>query len=218
MPAWESEPPFVPAHFPLKANLAYRSWRQDSDLAGLSVNGKIGILPPRSVDLDRSLTLPARQRNAMPLYVFIWNMLAWSLTVAVMCPLTIPWAYLAYKIWHGNKEIEEDFAEEIWSRSWRASLYFAVFAALFAGGDYFVLDWADFPPGVVHIVFLCGFLGLAAGIMVYCFSMEDYLQGLNLAVIYLYLPTSVFVVLWWLIEWNWLFTAVRAWLKDPTTP
>ncbi|MBI1830645.1 MAG: hypothetical protein HYR84_04255 [Planctomycetes bacterium] len=151
-----------------------------------------------------------------PLYIFSWNMLAWTLSVAILFPLTIPWAVLAYKIWHGGKEMQDEFADEIWSRGWRASLFFAVAAALFIGIDYVLIEMlVDLPAGLVHTVFFAGFLALASGIMIYCFSLEDFLQGLSVAVIYLFIPTTIFVVLWWIVEWNWLFTFIRGWLRDP---
>jgi hypothetical protein len=154
----------------------------------------------------------------MPLYLFVWKLLAWSITVAVLFPLTIPWAALSYKIWHGNKPIDEELSEEIWSRAWRASLFFAIAAVVFLVLDFITgdADWLALPAGLVHIVCYLGFLAVAACIMHYCFSMEDFLQGLNLAVIFLYIPMAVLFVLWLLIGWNVLFTYVLSWLREPT--
>ncbi|MBM3992907.1 MAG: hypothetical protein FJ303_01945 [Planctomycetes bacterium] len=152
------------------------------------------------------------------LYIFSWNMLAWTLSVSVLFPLTAPWAVYAYKIWHGVKEIREEFEDELWPRGWRASLFFALAAVGITALDYFVIEMlVDLPAGIVHFVLLIGFLGLASGIMIYCFSLEDFFQGLNITVIYLFIPTTIFVILWWIVEWNVLFTFVRSWLKDPKT-
>jgi hypothetical protein len=157
----------------------------------------------------------------MPLYNFVWNLLAWSITVAVLFPLTIPWTVLAYKIWNGNKELEEEFAEEMWARAWRASLAFALAGVLIVGLDYATVDWLGLPASIVHCVYYIGFLTLAAGIMHYCFFMEDLFQGLNLAVIFLYIPTFVLFLLWLLIRSLFsfgLFSYVLSWLKDPAAP
>jgi hypothetical protein len=154
----------------------------------------------------------------MPLYLFFWNMLAWSITIAVLCPLTIPWAWLSYKIWHGNKPIEEEMDEELWTRSFWASFYMALASVVWLFLDYEAVEWTEFPSGPVHTVFYLSFLALAAYIMLHSFSLEDFFQGLNLAVIYLYIPTGVFFVLWLLIRGfltYGLFSYVLSWLKDP---
>ena len=151
----------------------------------------------------------------MPLYQFFWNMLAWSITIAVLCPLTMPWAWFSYKIWHGNKPIEEEMDEELWTRSFWASFYMALASVVWLFVDYGIVEWTEVPAWLIHMVFYLSFLALAAFIMLHCFSLEDFFQGLNIAVIYLYVPVSVLIVLWWLIKWNPLFTFVLSWLKDP---
>ena len=63
-------------------------------------------------------------------------MLVWSATVALLFPLTIPWAKLAYKIWQGHKEIDEELAEQMWIRATLASF------ALFVVAVALVLGWS----------------------------------------------------------------------------
>jgi hypothetical protein len=152
----------------------------------------------------------------MELYLFIRNVLAWSLTAAVIWPVMFPWAKLAYKIWHGSKPIDEELNEELWWRSAYASLAMTLAAAVFLLLDFATIDWLDLPAGPVHIGFIVTYLALAAVIMHYCFSMEDFFQGLSLAVIYLCIPTALLYVFWLLIGWNVLFTYVLTWLKEPS--
>ena len=151
-------------------------------------------------------------------YRFPYYMLAWTLTVAGMGVITFPWAMLAYKIWHGDKPIDEELREELLQRSWYFGWALAFAAAVFMVLDYFTIDeaWIGLPAGPIHIVYLLGFLCLTAWWMMYFFSLEDFLQGLILAVIYLYLPTALFVVTWG-YRWNLLYTYVLGWLKDPIT-
>ena len=153
----------------------------------------------------------------MELYLFIWKMLAWSLTAAVIWPVMFPWANLAYKIWHGSKPIDEELGEELWWRSAYASLAMTLAAAVFLLLDFATIDWLDLPAGPVHIVVTVTYLALAAVIMHYCFSMEDFFQGLSLAVIYLCIPMALLYVFWLLIGWNILFTYVLSWLKEPSS-
>jgi hypothetical protein len=148
-------------------------------------------------------------------YLFIWNMLAWSLAVAGFPPLTIPWGVMAFKIWHGTKPIDEELSDELWSRSWRASVMMFLAAIGFLLLDFVAADWLGLPVGPVHIVFLVVFLAAAAGLMMHYFSMEDFFQGLSMTILYLYIPAALLVPLWWLIGWNPLFTYVLSWLVQP---
>lgn len=159
--------------------------------------------------------------HRMELYLFVWNMLAWSITAALCQPLMIVWLRYAYNVWHGRKPIEEELEEELWPRSWRASLWtsFAVIALLLL--DYATIDWLDLPAGPVHVVYLISLLAASGGLMYYFFFMEDFFQGLSLAVIYLYIPVAVLFVLW-LVALRFipigLLSFVQSWLKNPELP
>jgi hypothetical protein len=150
-------------------------------------------------------------------YRFPYYMLAWTVTVAIMGLVTFPWAMLAFKIWHGNKPIDEDLREDLLRRSFFSGWALAGAAALCVLLDYVMVndDWLGLPAGPLHIVFLLSFLGVAAWWMMYFFSLEDFFQGLMLATIYLYLPTALMVIIWWGVRWNPLFTYLLGWLKDP---
>ena len=147
---------------------------------------------------------------------FPYYILAWTLTVALLGIVTFPWAMLAYKIWHGSKEIDEDFREELLQRSWRAGWSLAFASAIFVVLDYVTVsdDWFGLPAGPGHIVYLIAFVCLAGWWMMYFFSLEDFLQGFILAVIYLYLPMALFVLTFG-YRWNLVFIYVLTWLKDP---
>jgi hypothetical protein len=82
--------------------------------------------------------------------------------------------------------------------------------------DYLAVDdgWLGLPAGPMHVVILIAFLALAAWWMMYFFYLEDFFQGLMLAMIYLYLPTALFVLSCG-HRWNPLFEYVLSWLKEP---
>ena len=154
----------------------------------------------------------------MELYQPIYYLFAWSLTVAILGFIAFPWAMIAFKVWHGFTPIDEDLKDELLQRSlylgWTLGGGALVFAVLdFASTD---ADWLALPAGPMHMVFFLLFLAFAAWMAMFFFSMEDFFQGLSLAVIYLYIPASLLFVLWLLIRWNWLYVSVLAWLKAPT--
>ncbi len=143
-------------------------------------------------------------------------MLAWSITVAVLGIVTFPWAIYAYKIWHGNKEIDEELSEELLSRSWYFGWALAFAAVVFTLLDYATITWFELPEGPIHIVYYISFVSLSAWWAIYFFGLEDFIQGLIFATIYLYLPTGILFVLWLIFRWNIVFTYVRSWLPMPT--
>ena len=151
----------------------------------------------------------------MAIYGFVLHLFAWSVFVAMLLPLTIPWSFLSYKIWHGAKEIDEDMSDEIWSRAWRVNGVLFLTAPVFLVLDYVAAMWLDLPAGPIHIVFYVAFMSFAAWMMMYFFSMEDFFQGLMLAVLHLYLPATLFFLIRLVISWNPLFTYILAWLKEP---
>ena len=152
----------------------------------------------------------------MEIYLFAQHLLAWSITIAVLGFIAFPWAIVAYKIWHGNKEIDEEMSEELFARSWRMGWVLGLSAIVVLFVDWLIVEQAAVPAGPVHVVFLMVLIALAAGLMFFFFYLEDFFQGLMLAAIYLFLPTAVFYVLWWLIGWNPLFSFILSWLTTPT--
>ena len=149
-------------------------------------------------------------------YRFPYYVLAWTVTVAITGIVAFPWAIVAFKIWHGSKPIDEELREELLQRSWYLGWALAAAAAVFVVLDYLAVDdgWLGLPAGPMHVVFLIAFLALAAWWMMYFFYLEDFFQGLMLAMIYLYLPTALFVLSWG-HRWNSLFGYVLSWLKEP---
>jgi len=152
----------------------------------------------------------------MQIYTFAQHMLAWSVTVAVLGFVTFPWAVVAYKIWHGNKPIDEDIKDELLIRSWFAGWTLGAASSAFVLLDYAAADegYLWLPAGPVHVVFFIGYLCIAAWALMYFFSMEDFFQGLSLAVIYLYVPTALLFALSYLFN-NPLQGYVLTWLVDP---
>src|SRR5262245_11733906 len=114
----------------------------------------------------------------MEIYSFVWHLFTWSVMVAILWPLMFPWLRVSYRIWHGRAPIEEELADELWVRSGIASAAITVSAIVFLFFDYAVVEFTEFPAGPVHVVFFVGLLAATAGIMYYCFYMEDFFQGL----------------------------------------
>src|SRR5215218_7301026 len=120
----------------------------------------------------------------MAIYDFVRQMLAWSILAAVLGFIGFPWGMLAYKIWHGNKEIDEELSEQLLIRSGMFGWALGVSAIAFLFLDYFIVSQFELPSGIVHLVFYIGFLSLAGWCALHFYSMEDFFQGLILAVIY----------------------------------
>lgn len=154
----------------------------------------------------------------MPVYLFVWKLLAWSITVVILLPLTIPWSVLAHRIWRGEKPLDEDMSDELWSRAWRVNLLLFFAAPLFVLLDHVTSSdsWLGLPPGPIHIVFFILFVAFVAWMMMYFFSMEDFFQGLMMATLHLYMPATVLFLLWLIIGWNPLYSYILGWLTTPT--
>ena len=158
----------------------------------------------------------------MDIFQFSWSVLAWTVTVAVLWPLNVPMAVLSFRIWRETKEADVE-ASELWIRAALASGSIAILIVLFVAVDYMLADLAELPAGPVHMVILIGFLALACWVMLYMFGLEDFFQGLSMAVIYLFLPMiALFLVngLLGLIDpslrfWDWPVRWAAAWLKQP---
>src|SRR5262249_16674062 len=74
-------------------------------------------------------------------------------------------------------------------------------------------DWADFPPGPIHVIVYIGYVPVAVWILTVFFAMDDLTHGLSLFMVYIYLPVFVLWVLNWPIGfWNPLLRFVGEYL------
>jgi hypothetical protein len=137
----------------------------------------------------------------MPLYLFVWGALAWTIAIAVLWPLTWPLGLYAYKLWHGPRPIEDEMQEELSRRAFWGSLFVMLTAWGFLVLDYMLATWAELPAGLVHLVVFLGLVSALAWLLMLYFALEDFFQALSLLIVYVYLP--VFVL--WLP--NWVFFA-----------
>jgi hypothetical protein len=128
------------------------------------------------------------------IFQFFWNALAWTVSVAVLCPLTTPMAALAFRIWRETRETDVE-GSELWIRSFLSSFLLALLSLAFVVVDYCLAELAELPPGPVHLLVFIGFIALSAPVMVYTFSLEDYFQGLSMSVIYLAIPVIALFLL-----------------------
>ncbi len=149
----------------------------------------------------------------MPIYLVVYYMLAWSVTVSVLGFIAFPWGMVAYKIWHGNKPIDQELREELLQRSFYAGWALAAVSIIFLTLDHATIVALDLPAGPVHLLYYLGFLSLSAWWMMYFFSLEDFIQGLIFTVLYLYIPTAL---LFLFRNWNPLYRYVLSWLPMPS--
>src|SRR5947209_697970 len=152
--------------------------------------GVPAIAPAEKRPWDLIRVMPAWESEAISLvdiFQFCWAALAWMTTIAVLWPVNAPMAALAFRIWRETKETDIE-GSELWTRAFLASAALAVLVIGFVLLDWLLADMAEFPPGPIHLVIFAGFVALAAWLMQYLFSLEDYFQGLSLVVIYLFLP------------------------------
>ena len=117
----------------------------------------------------------------------------------------------------GFKPIDEDLRDELLQRSLYFGWVLGITAVIFILLDFDTTDpdWLGLPAGFVHIIYYIAFLAVAAWIAMYFYSIDDYFQGLSMAVIYLYIPAALLYILWLIVRWNWLFTYVSSWLTVP---
>src|SRR3712207_5854391 len=133
----------------------------------------------------------------MDIYQFFWSALAWTVTVAVLFLLNVPMAALAFRIWQGGKRADHMDTDEFWKRSALAALVVALLSFVFVFLDYVLWAWMELPAGPVHLVVFVLYLSAVIWMMMLFFEIEDFFQGLSLALIYLYIP--VFVL--WVLNW-----------------
>jgi hypothetical protein len=161
----------------------------------------------------------------MELYNFFRGTLAWTATVACLWPLNAPLLAFAFKVQQGSKKIDME-NDEYWTRSFVTSFLLGLVTAGFIFVDYMLADWAELPPGPIHMIVYIGYVPLAVWILTLFFARDDLAEGLSLFMIYLYLPIFVLFTLNSLLGllspslrfWDLLLNLVYPWLKPvPTT-
>ena len=152
----------------------------------------------------------------MEFYYFLRGTLAWTATVALLWPLNIPLAALAYKIRLGpNKNPLKP--KEYWVRSGAVATVVAgiTLAALLL--DYVLAEEMDFPAGPIHLVVFMAYVPAAVWAIFVFFALEDLMQALSVFVIYIYLPVLVLYLLNEVIGfWQPLVDLAGGMLKVPT--
>ena len=148
----------------------------------------------------------------MELYNFVRGTLAWTATIACLWPINAPLLAFAFKVQQGAKPIDME-NDEYWTRSFVGSLVLGLVTAAFIFVDYMLTDWADFPPGPIHVIVYIGYVPVAVWILTVFFAMDDLTHGLSLFMVYIYLPVFVLWVLNWPIGfWNPLLRFVGEYL------
>jgi hypothetical protein len=157
------------------------------------------------------------EARAVDLFEFLRYTVAWTATIALLWPLNVPLAALAYKVRNGAKPIDMP-PSEFWTRSTFAALGLLVFAVAMVGLDYYLAFEAEFPPGPVHAIAFTAFLPVAAWYFFVLFALEDMGEGLGAAMLYLYLPMLVLLPLHGLFGvWGFMLNFVLGWLKTTVT-
>jgi hypothetical protein len=152
----------------------------------------------------------------MELYLFAWGTLAWTVTIAALWPLNVPLAWASYRIWHGNKPLDEETQDELWRRSTYGALAIAAASIAIVVLDYMLWNWAGLPAGLVHMIVLLALLPLATWLVMLFFAVEDFFEAFTLLLLYLYLPVFVLWLPNWLLGvWEPLLDFVKSWLEKP---
>ncbi|MFO0967119.1 MAG: hypothetical protein U0793_16255 [Gemmataceae bacterium] len=126
----------------------------------------------------------------MELFAFFRGLFAWMVTVALLFPVNVVFAALAYKVRNGPKELEID-SDEMWIRSGWAAFMFGLVTLGFVFLDWFFVDSLAFPAGIIHLVMVAGYIPAGAWIMTYYFGFSDLLDGLSTFTLYIALPLIV---------------------------
>src|SRR5262245_27772475 len=158
----------------------------------------------------------------MELYNFFRGTLAWTATIACLWPLNIPLLAFAFKIQNGSKPIDME-NDEYWWRSSVGALVLGMVTAGFIFVDYMLADWAELPPGPIHMIVFAGYVPAAVWVLTLFFAMDDLMHGLSLFIIYIYLPVLAVLglngLLWLVklnIRWDWFYGLASPWLKTVT--
>jgi hypothetical protein len=159
---------------------------------------------------------------AVDLYQFAWGVLAWTTTVTLF-PGSVLMAALAFRIWRESRDTDIEGAE-LWQRAFLAWAALALIMVGFVAVDWALADYAEFPPGPIHLVILIGFVALASWVMFYMFSLDDYFEGLSLAAVYLFVPVIALFLLNAALGllstsmrfWDPVVEFVKVWLIKPT--
>jgi hypothetical protein len=172
------------------------------------------LLPSRRRIVTAAQTLLVRRAD-VELYEFFRGALAWIATVAVLWPVNVPLAALAYKIQNGARPLDIG-RDELWFRSVIAAGLLALVTAGFILLDYVFIDITGFLPGPIHLVIFMGYIPAAAYVMTLSFAFSELGQGLGVLVIYLGLPLCVlFVVHAILGVWETPLEFAYGFLKPP---
>ncbi len=149
------------------------------------------------------------------MYEFLRGLLAWTATVAVLWPVNVPLAALAFKITHGQRPLDME-TSEFWTRSTFAALGVSLLTLAMLIVDYWLAVKAEFPAGPIHLAIFMAYVPAAVFILFVFFALDDLLQALGLFVLYIYLPVLVLYVLNLLVGW-WdpLVDYANEWLKAP---
>lgn len=152
----------------------------------------------------------------MEVYQFLRGSLAWTVTVAGLWPLNIPLAVLAYRIRLGPQPITMP-RKELWWRATFAALIVALITVAMVLVDYYLAENIGFPAGPVHLIVFMSYVPAVVWVFFVFFALEDFFQGLNLFVIYVYLPVLVLFLLNAVVPfWEPFLIVARDWLKEPT--
>lgn len=154
----------------------------------------------------------------MDFYSVLRGCLAWFTTIACLFPVNVPWLYLSFRINEGavdeSKRMDSD---ELWKRSLLAAFMLALMTLGFLVADSLLAQWLEFPAELTHPIILFAYVPAAVWLLTYYFSYEDAVEGVTLALIYLFMPMIVLGGLNWIVPfWNPLLNLVYPWIQETT--
>ncbi len=152
----------------------------------------------------------------MDLFAFI----GW--TVAVVClvtlawPLNVPLMALAYKVRRGSEPLDME-GNELWTRSALASVGPAGMSLALLGLAYVLVQLAGLPAGPTVLVLFLAYLPAAVGYVTWCWGYDEFVDGLGLFLIYVFLPGLPLLLVGWLAGLWRTLSQSAPWLLTPAS-
>jgi hypothetical protein len=143
-------------------------------------------------------------------------------TVAVFCavtlafPLNVPLMALAYRVRLGTQPLDVE-GSELWTRAALASVGPAAMSLVLLALTYVLVRLAGLPQGATVLVLFLLYLPAAVGYVTWCWGYDEFVDGLGLFLIYVFLPGLPLVLVGWLTGlWRTLATNAP-WLLTPAS-
>jgi len=145
-----------------------------------------------------------------------------SWTVAVLCAVTLAWPInvplmaFAYKVRLGTQPLDVEWPE-LWTRAALAAVGPAAMSLLLLALAYVLVKLAGLPQGPTVLVLFLLYLPAAVGYVSWCWGYDEFVDGLGLFLIYVFLPGLPLLLIGWLAGFWRTLAANAPWLLTPAS-